>query len=217
MKTGKKQESKRLTDVARKLVYLSGGKFSLGITLYAQAIELALKVVGAQSYSGNPRNFIKQNIDVLEAYVKAHSKEVTAIKAGRKEKRAEASKRKIENLTASGYVIVNQQTKPIHKKHSNVTIYTQHKPTIVAGVDVTTTAFLDTYEWRKLRMEALKKYGPKCMCCGATPQTGAVMNVDHIKPRKLWPSLALDISNLQILCHECNHGKGNWDQTDWRN
>ena len=83
-------------------------------------------------------------------------------------------------------------------------------------VDVTTTEFLFTYAWRKLRMEALKKYGSKCMCCGASPATGAVMNVDHIKPRKHFPSLALNINNLQILCHDCNHGKGNWDQTDWR-
>jgi HNH endonuclease len=81
---------------------------------------------------------------------------------------------------------------------------------------VTTDDFLKTYEWRKLRMEALKKYKPRCMCCGATPATGAVMNVDHIKPRRLFPSLAMDINNLQILCHDCNHGKGNWDQTDWR-
>lgn len=80
-----------------------------------------------------------------------------------------------------------------------------------------TDQFLSCYEWRKLRMEAFKKYSPKCMCCGATPATGAVMNVDHIKPRKLFPELALDIDNLQILCHECNHGKGNWDQSDWRN
>ena len=42
------------------------------------------------------------------------------------------------------------------------------------------------------------------------------IHVDHIKPRKLFPHLALDVNNLQILCHECNHGKGNWDQTDWR-
>lgn len=96
------------------------------------------------------------------------------------------------------------------------TIPTRPKPTLVAGVDVTTDAFLSTYEWRKVRMEALKKYGPKCQCCGATPATGAVMNVDHIKPRKKWPSLALDVNNLQILCHDCNHGKGNWDDTDWR-
>lgn len=86
----------------------------------------------------------------------------------------------------------------------------------VCGVDVTTDAFLSTYEWRRVRMEALKKFGPRCQCCGATPAQGAVMNVDHIKPRKLYPNLALNVNNLQILCHECNHGKGNWDQTDWR-
>ena len=42
------------------------------------------------------------------------------------------------------------------------------------------------------------------------------MNVDHIKPRRLYPGLALEKSNLQVLCADCNHGKGNWDQTDWR-
>ena len=77
--------------------------------------------------------------------------------------------------------------------------------------------FLESYAWRKLRMEALIKYGPRCMCCGATPKNGAVMNVDHIKPRQTHPELALNLDNLQILCHECNHGKGNWDKTDWRN
>jgi len=90
------------------------------------------------------------------------------------------------------------------------------KPVTAIGIDVSTTAFLSTFEWRKVRMMALKKYGPRCQCCGATPKDGAVMNVDHIKPRKLFPSLALDVNNLQILCHECNHGKGNWDNTDWR-
>ena len=86
----------------------------------------------------------------------------------------------------------------------------------VSGSNVASDAFLSTFEWRRVRMMALKKYGPVCQCCGATPATGAVMNVDHIKPRKLFPLLALDVNNLQILCHECNHGKGNWDVTDWR-
>ncbi len=94
---------------------------------------------------------------------------------------------------------------------------TKLAPQTVAGIDVTTTEFLSTYEWRKTRMVALKKYGARCQCCGATPATGAVIHVDHIKPRKLFPHLALDVDNLQVLCHECNHGKGNWDQTDWRN
>lgn len=83
-------------------------------------------------------------------------------------------------------------------------------------VDPLSREFLLSFEWRRVRMEALKKYGPRCMCCGATPATGAVMNVDHIKPRKHFPHLALDINNLQILCEPCNHGKGNWDRTDWR-
>lgn len=82
--------------------------------------------------------------------------------------------------------------------------------------DVQSSDFLQSYEWRRVRMEALKKYGRTCQCCGASPATGAVMNVDHIKPRRIFPQLALDLDNLQVLCHECNHGKGNWDMTDWR-
>lgn len=77
-------------------------------------------------------------------------------------------------------------------------------------------AFLQSFEWRRVRMLAIKRYGNRCQCCGASPQSGATINVDHIKPRKLFPSLALSLDNLQILCHECNHGKGNWDMTDWR-
>lgn len=85
-----------------------------------------------------------------------------------------------------------------------------------SGVDPRSTEFLMTYEWRRVRMMALKKYGTVCQCCGAGREQGAVINVDHIKPRKFFPQLALDISNLQVLCGECNEGKGNWDMTDWR-
>lgn len=83
-------------------------------------------------------------------------------------------------------------------------------------VDPKSDLFLSTFEWRKLRMEALKKHGATCQCCGASRLTGAVIHVDHIKPRKYYPELALDINNLQVLCDVCNHGKGNWDETDWR-
>lgn len=81
----------------------------------------------------------------------------------------------------------------------------------VARVD-----FLQSYEWRALRMRVLTKRGAICECCGSTPKDGIRINVDHIKPRKLFPELALDEANLQVLCDVCNHGKGNWDQTDWR-
>lgn len=83
-------------------------------------------------------------------------------------------------------------------------------------INPNTDAFLESYEWRRVRMEVLKRDGARCQCCGATPQDGLRMHVDHIKPRKLFPTLALDVNNLQVLCEICNHGKGNWDTTDWR-
>jgi hypothetical protein len=77
-------------------------------------------------------------------------------------------------------------------------------------------SFLRSAEWARLRYDAIKKYGARCRACGATPETGAIMHVDHIKPRAKFPELALDINNLQVLCASCNWGKGNRDQTDWR-
>jgi len=83
-------------------------------------------------------------------------------------------------------------------------------------IDPNGPAFLESYEWRSLRMKVLIKYGSRCQCCGATPQDGLRMHVDHIKPRRKHPELALSIDNLQVLCEVCNHGKGSWDETDWR-
>ena len=102
------------------------------------------------------------------------------------------------------------------KDYNKRSFIEKHKDIVLCVPKKKIDNFLQSFEWRKLRMVALKKYGPRCQCCGATPATGAIMNVDHIKPRKLFPELSLDIDNLQILCHECNHGKGNWDTTDWR-
>jgi 5-methylcytosine-specific restriction endonuclease McrA len=76
--------------------------------------------------------------------------------------------------------------------------------------------FFDSPEWKEIRYKALLKYGRRCACCGATPQTGAIMQVDHIKPRSRFPALALDLKNLQVLCKDCNAGKGAWDSTDFR-
>ncbi|CAB4152595.1 HNHc domain containing protein [uncultured Caudovirales phage] len=100
--------------------------------------------------------------------------------------------------------------------HARTSINFDKPPKLKSTQPVASNDFLLSYEWRRLRMQALKLHGVKCQCCGASPSTGAIMNVDHIKPRKFFPGLALEITNLQVLCHECNHGKGNWDETDWR-
>lgn len=73
-------------------------------------------------------------------------------------------------------------------------------------------AFYKTKEWQRLRYQAFVRYGKVCNLCGA----GGQLHVDHIKPRSKYPELESDIGNLQILCVDCNYGKGGWDETDWR-
>lgn len=81
---------------------------------------------------------------------------------------------------------------------------------------VQTDGFLRSPQWRRLRVDALENNNGCCELCGRNKHDGIKLNVDHIKPRKTNPELALEISNLQILCNECNAGKGNRYETDWR-
>ncbi len=78
-------------------------------------------------------------------------------------------------------------------------------------------AFYQTDEWHMMRYEALRLHGGRCQCCGASPEDGkTVLNVDHIKPIRVYWDLRLDIDNLQVLCGGCNKGKGARHADDWR-
>lgn len=99
--------------------------------------------------------------------------------------------------------------------------------TLTANVSVTVSydqkkrwepdPYYKTAEWKRLRYDAIKLHGAKCVACGRTPRDhGIVINVDHIKPIRLYPELRDKLNNLQPLCDDCNAGKGNRDQTDWR-
>jgi 5-methylcytosine-specific restriction endonuclease McrA len=73
--------------------------------------------------------------------------------------------------------------------------------------------FFGSEAWQRLRYEVLATYGAICMCCRSSKGS---MHVDHIKPRSKRPELALTFENLQVLCRECNKGKGNRDDIDYR-
>lgn len=75
--------------------------------------------------------------------------------------------------------------------------------------------FYQSLEWKKLRYATLKKYGGKCQCCGVSSED-TQLHVDHIKPISKYWALRLDPDNVQVLCRDCNWGKLNIDQTDWR-
>ncbi len=77
--------------------------------------------------------------------------------------------------------------------------------------------FYNSRDWQACRFDALKKSKGCCVLCGRSPREhGVVLHVDHIKPRSKAPHLQLHRDNLQVLCKDCNLGKGNRDDTDWR-
>jgi len=82
--------------------------------------------------------------------------------------------------------------------------------------------FLKSFEWKEVRGKALDRHGSFCMRCGRCRMDKddagepVKITVDHVKPRRHFPELALDVGNLQVLCGDCNIAKGSWDHTDWR-
>ena len=76
--------------------------------------------------------------------------------------------------------------------------------------------FYTSREWRSLRMKVLILQGRRCCVCGKSPKDGIILHVDHIKPRSKYPELALTENNLQVLCEDCNLGKSNNYEEDWR-
>lgn len=74
-------------------------------------------------------------------------------------------------------------------------------------------SFYESRAWLSLRFKILQKYGRVCALCQTTKGS---MHVDHIKPRSLYPELELESKNLQVLCRQCNLGKGNKSERDFR-
>jgi 5-methylcytosine-specific restriction endonuclease McrA len=79
---------------------------------------------------------------------------------------------------------------------------------------------VNNWQWDQIRYDALAANDGRCELCGRSKhelERGNHLNVDHVKPRKTHPWLALNLSNLQILCGSpCNRGKGNRSTRDWR-
>lgn len=93
-------------------------------------------------------------------------------------------KERLEKLIELNTIIQNKANKKIESKES----------------------FYNTEEWRRLRNIPIILYGKNCACCGKITKKSD-LHVDHIKPRSIYPELELEVSNLQILCKDCNMKK----------
>jgi len=65
-----------------------------------------------------------------------------------------------------------------------------------------------------IRWQVLQRDNWRCVACGRSADDGIILHVDHIIPRSKGGKDEID--NYQTLCHICNIGKSNKDETDLR-
>ena len=174
--------------------------------------------------SATPGQTFAANADLVQAHISGIPRKVRRrLQQAAKARRAEI----IRKVTSAGAA-----NDPVKKTPSAVMQKAHREPFKAKRVDPCATsprpsaemkeAFYKSWDWRTLRMDVLKARGRRCECCGATPintdMAGQPVKicVDHINPLATHWHLRLDRTNCQILCDECNQGKGAWDQTDWR-
>lgn len=142
-------------------------------------------------WSGSPVSFVRKNQRILKIPQSAIPKK----------KNYEAYLRLLTPLAAS---CIEKKPAPPVRCHNGYKILKDYLAT-EEGIA----------KWRQVRFDALRKAGGRCCLCGATAASGAVLHVDHIKPKSIFPALAFESSNLQVLCADCNMGKGNRSQDDF--
>jgi hypothetical protein len=65
-----------------------------------------------------------------------------------------------------------------------------------------------------IRWQIFERDDFKCIACGKSANDGAILHVDHIKPKSKGGSN--NMNNYQTLCHLCNIGKSNKSEIDLR-
>ena len=82
--------------------------------------------------------------------------------------------------------------------------------------------FYRSPQWKLRRYSVLHKNSERnggvacCDACGRAATRDNPLHVDHILPRSRYPHLELELSNLQVLCRDCNMGKSDRYSTDWQ-
>jgi 5-methylcytosine-specific restriction endonuclease McrA len=200
---------------AENFVALANTLYDLNVTAtdFTAAVRHLFVAINGLSKSAR-RKLRKRNVSKIGYECRPHGAAVkkAALKA-REARKFPPSERKIAATKAYHDKHLVLVTKDGEKIFNNVR---QHSSPLARD------EFYKSWDWRTLRMKTIKKFGRRCQCCGATPSDMTVdgkpvrIVVDHIKPISKYWQLRLVPSNLQILCDECNQGKGAWDETDYR-
>jgi hypothetical protein len=65
-------------------------------------------------------------------------------------------------------------------------------------------AMYNTDSYKLFREQILKRDNYKCTTCGNFGSKYNPLQVEHIKPKALFPSLIFDPSNAKVLCMKCH-------------
>lgn len=60
------------------------------------------------------------------------------------------------------------------------------------------------YSFKKYKNELFHEFNGKCCYCGVKSYSPQMVDIEHFKPKSLYPDLANDKGNLLIACRECN-------------
>lgn len=124
---------------------------------------------------------------------------------------------KLNDLDAAATALIALHQKPARVKKGKRSKTSLPKPNKkFAPSPNSKKSFYASWEWKTVRLQALDRDGRRCLSCGSTPDKGARLVVDHVKPLGKFWHLRLELSNLQVLCDDCNRGKGDWSHADYR-
>lgn len=70
------------------------------------------------------------------------------------------------------------------------------------GVNVLNEGLKGDPRYKGFRMKIFKRDDYTCQICGV--RGGVELNLDHIKPKSIFPELAWDENNVRTVCHPCH-------------
>jgi 5-methylcytosine-specific restriction endonuclease McrA len=203
------------------LIEMTAGRFGLHKKFFKTELQFWDTIHFITGMRKNDGEIFVSAIHRIQGTIGAKSQESRAAMISKVDSKAffEACAVPISETVTYEQILANaaKYGRPTPPKPRRVKAKTFSKPT--AG---TKEEFYKSWDWRTLRLEAIKEHGRACQCCGNAPgmkyASGEPVRicVDHIKPISKYWNLRLERTNLQILCDECNMGKGNWDETDFR-
>lgn len=83
-----------------------------------------------------------------------------------------------------------------------------YHPALYTGAEKKDTlknqGFYHSSAWRRLRVMALQRDHYLCQACLKEHRFTKATEVHHVRPIEEFPSLALELSNLQSLCWDCH-------------